>query len=141
MQSYANHRKFDVLFHFIVSPLLTLNWIYSGMQLRQSVDTAHVLAFISAFTLVLLALSARGMALTVQDRVIRLEMRLRLKDVLPAAQHGDIAKLTRKQFVGLRFASDAELPSLVAKVLADDIQNADAIKKMVTNWVADDLRA
>lgn len=141
MQNYANHRKYDVLFHFIVSPLLTINWIYAGIQLRGSVDTPHVVAFISAFTLVLLALSARGMALTVQDRVIRLEMRLRLKELLPSSQHGDIAKLTRKQLVGLRFASDAELPGLVAKVLADDIQNADAIKKMVTTWVADDLRA
>lgn len=141
MQNYANHRKFDVLFHFIVSPLLTINWIYAGMQLRHTVDTPHVLAFVTAFTLILLALSARGMALTVQDRVIRLEMQIRLKSVLPASQHGDIAKLTRKQFVGLRFASDAELPALVARVLKDDIQRSDAIKKMVTNWVADDLRA
>lgn len=141
MQTYANHRKFDVLFHFIVSPLLLVNWIYSGMHLRQTVDTPHVISFITAFTLILLALSARGMALTVQDRVIRLEMRLRLKDVLPMSQHGDIARLTRKQMVGLRFASDAELPALVTQVLKDDIQNADAIKKMVKTWVADDLRA
>lgn len=141
MQNYANHRKFDVLFHFIVSPLLIINWVYAGLQLGQTVDTPHVVAFVTAFTLLLLALSARGMALTVQDRVIRLEMRLRLKDVLPAAQQGDIAKLTRKQMVGLRFASDAELPALVARVLTDNIRSADAIKKMVKTWVADDLRA
>lgn len=141
MQNYKNHAKFFPLFHFIVSPLLMVNLIYSGMQLRGNFDTPHIIAFITAFTLILLALASRVMALAVQDRVIRLEMRLRLKEVLPASQHGDIAKISRAQFVGLRFASDAELPALVATVLKDDIQKADTIKQMVKNWVADDLRA
>ena len=141
MQNYKNHAKFFPLFHFVVTPLLAVNWIYSGIQLRQQFDTPHIIAFITALTLILLALASRVMALAVQDRVIRLEMRLRLKDVLPANQQADIAKISRSQFVGLRFASDAELPALVAKVLADDIQKADTIKQMVKNWVADDLRA
>lgn len=141
MQNYKNHAKFFPLFHFVASPLVTIYWIYTGMQLRHSIDTPHVMAFLGAFGVVAATFASRLMALTVQDRLIRLEMRLRLKDVLPSSQHGDIAKLSRKQFVGLRFASDAELPALVATVIKDDIQSADAIKKMVKDWVADDLRA
>jgi hypothetical protein len=141
MQSYASHRKFFPLFHFIVAPLLIANWIYTGTELRQHLDTPHAIAFVSAFTLILLALAARTMALTVQDRVIRLEMRLRLKEVLPVSQHASIAQLSRKQLVGLRFASDAELPSLVQQILKDNITSADSIKKMVKDWQADDLRA
>ncbi len=141
MQNYKNHAKFLPLFHFIAFPLVAAYWIYTAIQLKNGIDTPHVMAFIGAFGVVASTFAARVMALTVQDRVIRLEMQLRLREVLPASQRGDIAKLSRKQFIGLRFASDAELPSLVAAVVKDNIQDADAIKKMVKDWQADDLRA
>ncbi len=84
---------------------------------------------------------ARGYVIKVQDRVIRLEMRLRLAKILPPEMQGDILKLTIPQLIGLRFASDAEMPALVAKVLAENIQEAKPIKQMVTDWQADDARA
>jgi len=81
------------------------------------------------------------MALKVQDRVIRLEMRLRLSEVLPADLKGRIPELTTRQLVGLRFASDAELPDLVRRVLAGSLANPTDIKKAVAHWQGDYLRA
>lgn len=141
MQSYKNHAKNVPLFHFVAVPILIANFLYASYHLRWGVDLPHVMAALTAFALVLLAFMARLFALTVQDRVIRLEMRLKLRELLPSGMHGQINTLTAKQMVGLRFASDAELPSLVAQVLKDNITKADAIKKMITDWQADDHRA
>jgi len=85
--------------------------------------------------------AARLMALTVQDRVIRLEMRLRLREVLPADLQARIPELTPRQLIGLRFASDAELPQLMRQVLAGSLGNTTEIKKAITQWQGDYLRA
>jgi len=141
MQTYKNHAKYVPAFHFVAVPLLIANFIYAAQMAWRVTDTPRVMALLTAFALVLIAFMARLFALKVQDRVIRLEMRLKLRELLPPGLHGQINSLTAKQMVGLRFASDAELPALVAQVLKDNITSADAIKKMVTNWQADDLRA
>ena len=88
----------------------------------------------------MLALLARVMAVTVQDRVIRLEMRHRLKDTLPVDLHGRINDLTPRQLVALRFASDDEMPALVREVLAGNLTTQKAIKQRVKNWQGDYLR-
>ncbi len=77
----------------------------------------------------------------VQDRVIRLEMRLRLAGLLPADLQARIQELTVDQLVSLRFASDAELPGLTRKVLDDKITDRKSIKKLVKDWQADWMRA
>jgi hypothetical protein len=79
----------------------------------------------------------RGYAVRLQDRIIRTEMRARLESLLPAEDLGRIHDLTIKQMVGLRFASDAEMPELFRKVLDEDIQDATPIKKMVRDWQGD----
>ena len=79
----------------------------------------------------------RGYAVRLQDRIIRTEMRARLENLLPTEDLGKIQDLTIKQMVGLRFASDAEMPELIRKVLDEDIQDATAIKKMVKDWQGD----
>jgi hypothetical protein len=141
MQNYANHRKFVPAYHFVALPILLVNlgWqintLRAGMTGDAAIDVATALALVIGFLMV------RVMALRVQDRVIRLEMRLRLREMLPADMHHKIAQLSARQLVGLRFASDSELPSLVNQILKDNITNADTIKKMVKDWVADDLRA
>jgi hypothetical protein len=71
-----------------------------------------------------------------QDRIIRLEMRLRLREVLPAAQQGAIARLSTSQLVGLRFASDAELPALVERTLREGLSR-DEIKRAIVTWEPD----
>jgi hypothetical protein len=89
----------------------------------------------------LLPFPLRSSTLRVQDRVIRLEMTLRLKEVLPAAMHSQIASLTPRHLVALRFASDAELPALVNEVLANPEIPSKTIKQRVKNWQGDYLRA
>ena len=81
------------------------------------------------------------MALTVQDRLIRLEERLRYERVLPADLKARIGEFTVTQLIALRFASDAELPALARKVLDDKISERKAIKQMVKTWKPDYLRA
>jgi hypothetical protein len=83
---------------------------------------------------------SRRRAQIVQDRVIRLEMRVRLERVLGGARRADIERLTVPQLVGLRFASDAELPALVEDVLAGRLTGQDEIKRRVKDWQADWLR-
>jgi hypothetical protein len=140
MQNYANHRKFVPAFHFVAFPLLLINLVWQVNQMRAGLTTDRAINAATAVGLLIGLFMSRVMALKVQDRVIRLEMRLRLRETLPSDMHHKIAQLTAKQLVGLRFASDSELPALVNQVLKDHIADADAIKKMVKDWVADDLR-
>ena len=98
-------------------------------------DVLLALALIAGF------LSARRFALAVQDRVIRLEERLRYQRLLPADLQPRIEEFTVAQLVSLRFASDAELPALARKVLDEKMQERKAIKQLVKNWKPDYLRA
>ena len=84
---------------------------------------------------------SRTQALTVQDRVIRLEMRLKLRGLLPPDLQPRISELTPRQLVALRFASDAELPDLVREVLAGKLATSKEIKMRVRSWQSDWLRA
>jgi len=94
----------------------------------------------AAAALLVVWFAGRRNALVVQDRVIRLEMRLRLERVLPPSQRGDVDRLSLGQLVALRFAGDAELPALVADVLRENIASRDDIKRRVKDWQADWLR-
>ena len=95
---------------------------------------------INSFATLLLSTNARGYAVKLQDRIVRLEMRLRLKHVLGGDPNGRIKDFKLKQLIGLRFASDAELPGLSQQVLDQDITDLKQIKQMVTEWQADNLR-
>ena len=97
-----------------------------------------VWGLLMAVALFLGALFARVFALAAQDRVIRLEERLRLRELLPQELKARIPEFTREQLIGLRFASDAELPELAAAVLRDRVQKRDQVKKLVKHWRADD---
>jgi len=96
---------------------------------------------ITAAALLVLAGLARMFALRVQDRVIRLEERLRYERVLPADLQARIGEFSVAQMVALRFASDAELPALARKALDERIERGKEIKRLVVNWKADHLRA
>ena len=140
-QTYANHGRFYPLFHYFVAPVLLLNLFYTiwrGIQ-RPSLDT--IWAVVLAAGLVGTATAARLMALTVQDRVIRLEMRLRLNQLLSPDLQRRIGDLTPAQLVGLRFASDAELSELVRRALDGSLKTTKEIKQAVRNWQGDYLRA
>jgi Family of unknown function (DUF6526) len=140
-QSFRNHVKLYPLFHFFVLPVLAINMIRAAVQVFREFSLGAVWGFVVALAVLGLALAARIMVLTVQDRLIRLEMRLRLRDVLPGELRARIPELTRNQLVAMRFASDAELPALARKVLDEKLEDRKAIKKLVQNWQPDYLRA
>jgi len=141
-QSFANHGKFYPPFHFFVIPVMVINFIWSIYRLIAAGFS------LDGFERVLLAAAlllgfgtVRRMAVTVQDRVIRLEERLRYERVLPPDLKTRIGEFTVTQLIALRFASDAELPALARKVLDDKINERKAIKQMVKTWRPDYLRA
>lgn len=140
-QNFENHSKTVPLFHQVVLPILLLNLGWSIYRVARHVSAESVITLLLAVALILLALYARMFALTVQDRVIRLEMRLRLQQVLPPELRGRIPEFTVGQLVALRFASDAELPELARKVLDEKLTDRKAIKKLVRDWQPDLLRA
>ncbi len=141
VQTYKNHAKLVPLFHYLVFPLLILNMGWAAREAMRAPNTGTIVAAGTAIALVLLTFFARFFALKVQDRVIRLEMRMRLRELLPAALHPRIVELTPGQMVALRFASDAELPELVQTVLRDRITGIKEIKLMIKDWTADHHRA
>jgi hypothetical protein len=140
-QSYANHRRWSVLHHFIAYPIASLALALAAMAAWKEPTLVNLAIVATALGLPVTLLSARVMSLTVQNRVIRLETRLRLKEVLPPALASRVGELRVRQLVGLRYAGDAELPALVERCLKGELQSSDDVKKAVTDWQPDHLRA
>jgi hypothetical protein len=138
-QSLKNHTMFDPPFHFFLAPVGLILLILSIIDVVRNpswMTGVHVLVIL---WLVVLVFKTRIYALKVQDRVIRLEERLRLQAVLPASLEPRIGDLSVDQLIGLRFASDAELPGLVEKTLGGNWDRKQ-IKAAVQNWRADNWR-
>jgi hypothetical protein len=140
-QNFKNHAKFVPAFHFFVLPVLIVNIVWTMRLAVRDFSAFSVFRVVLAIALLLGFGLARNFALTVQDRVIRLEMQLRLERLLSAEMRVRIPEFTRAQLISLRFASDAELPALARKVLDEKTTNRAAIKKQVTYCQADNLRA
>lgn len=139
-QSYANHTRWSPVYHFFVSPvvgLYVLAMLWAAVRtpsLSTAADAVVALAIYAGLVM------ARVFALTVQNRLIRLEERLRLQRLLPGDQLEASARLTTRQLIALRFASDGELPGLVQRVLAGELAEPKAIKQAVREWRPDYLR-
>ena len=138
-QSYANHSRFDPPFHFVLAPICFAAIILSVMLLTRQPRMSSTLWVLLAVGLLITATKARSYALKVQDRVIRLEERLRLAMLLPEAARARIGELTESQLVGLRFASDAELPALAMRALNEGLTNKQ-IKQSIQSWRPDYFR-
>jgi hypothetical protein len=143
-QSYQTHRQYVPGFHFVTFGILVLNILWSLWRLFQGAglplpDRIWGVAMAVAFAL--LAWYARTFPLRVQDRVIRLEERVRLAQLLPPDLASRIGELRPGQLVALRFAGDEEVPDLTRKVLAGDLRGGDDIKKAIRHWRPDYLRA
>ena len=136
-QNYANHVRMIPAFHFVAFPILATNLVWSVYRAVTGLSFENVLGAFVALTLVIVMLCARLFALWAQDRVIRLEMRLKLTEILPDDLKFRIGELSTSHLVALRFASDAELPDLVRKVLGGSLTDGKAIKKAITSWQAD----
>ncbi len=140
-QSFQNHSRIVPGYHYVAFPIFTLNLMWSLYRLRRGVTLDSAMGVLLAAGLILLLFYARVFALTVQDRVIRLEMRLRLAQLLPADLRGRMDEFSVGQLVSLRFASDAELPALARQVLDERLNDRKEIKKRIQSWKQDFLRA
>ena len=140
-QAFENHARILPAFHYVAFPLFAINFFFALYQAVVHFTWANLMGLGLAIALVLLFFLARVMALTVQDRVIRLEERMRMRELLPADLKPRINEFTVKQLVALRFASDAELPDLARQVLDGKLVEQKAIKQAVRNWRADHQRA
>jgi hypothetical protein len=148
-QTYENHSRYVPLHHFVASFLLVVNLLWSCYRIYHVLRAGggrfdlvnSGVELLVALALILMWIYLRIFPLAVQDRVIRLEMRLRLAELLPQDLRPRIVELRPRQLIALRFASDQELPELTRKVLDEKIADAGAIKRMVKNWQPDHLRA
>ena len=137
-QSAAKHTKYDPITHFVLIPVFLINFglsIYHAMRdstprLGLGLD---VWLIVLALALLLMAIKMRDYTLRVQDRVIRLEERLR---VAALASPAEAARLSTRQLIALRFASDEELPMLVAHTLGEGLTPRQ-IKERITGWRPD----
>jgi Family of unknown function (DUF6526) len=149
-QNFSNHGKLVPAFHFFVIPVLVANVIWTivsafrifahataSTAISLSVLAYLVLSILVSIALLVMAFLARIFALGVQDRVIRLEEKIRYERLLPDDLKPRIGEFTINQMVALRFACDAELPALARKVLDAKISERKAIKQMVQNWRPD----
>lgn len=139
-QSYANHRRFLPPYHFFLIPMTLINAIMQIVFIVRRPSLFGAWAVVFAIALAALALMSRTMPLTVQDRLIRLEERLRLERLLPPDLRSRIDEISTSQLIALRFCADDELPELARAVLAGEVTGRDEIKKRIKNWRADWLR-
>jgi len=140
-QNFKNHAKTVPAFHFVAAPIFVFYMVWTIVRMVRHLSADNVVSVLLAIALVILCFEARLFALRVQDRVIRLEMRLRMREVLPTDLQTRIPEFTVGQLIALRFAGDAELPGLARRVLDEKLNDRTAIKKMVQSWQPDTLRA
>ena len=141
-QSFSNHTRWDPLWHFVLMPALMLNIIFAAYNMSHHwPNHPHLFAWwiIMAIVIFLAVGRARQHTITAQDRIIRLEERLRLAALLSAEELSRSAALTESQLIGLRFASDAELPALVKRTLDEGLTQKQ-IKQAIVTWRPDSLR-
>jgi len=139
-QTFASHVRLVPGYHLVTFGMLVLNLLWRLVQVVRFPGLDRGMDLLLALALLAIFFYARQFALTVQDRVIRLEMRLRLARVLPPELAARVGELTLSQLIALRFASDAELPELTGKVLTEGIRDRKAIKQLVKDWQADTQR-
>jgi hypothetical protein len=135
-QTLANHAKIDPWFHYFLAPVLLICFIASIVFLFHGVNALHIWLVVFSLAALLLCFRSRIYSLKVQDRIIRLEEQLRLSALLPDALRPRIRDLSERQLIALRFAADDEIPSLVEKILRENL-DPKAIKKAINNWRPD----
>lgn len=138
-QNLANHTRFHPPFHFVLLPILASNVIVRIVLAVRSFSALAVWDAIIALAIVFIALFARFYGLRNQDRIIRLEERLRLERILPDDLRARVGELRTRQLIGLRFCSDDELADACRAALAEKADTK-AIKQRVRNWRPDYMR-
>ena len=139
-QSYENHVRWYPLVHFVITPLLFINLFWQIYRLYQEQTLDRAESVLMAVVFLMISIAARLQALKAQDRIIRLEERLRYERVLPPDLAAQTDDLQLEQMLALRFASDAELSELVRRTLNGEFKSGKEIKQAVKNWRGDYLR-
>ena len=139
-QNFENHAKFVRAYHGVAGPMLLVPTLWFAYQTVTDFSINALMLQVFAVGLIIAVLFARLFPLGVQDRVIRLEERMRLHDLLPQEQQGAIGQLTTEQLIGLRFASDDEVAGLIQTVVSEGIKDRKEIKIRVKNWRPDHQR-
>ena len=135
-QNFSNHSRLDPPFHFFILPVFAISFILAIVHLAMHPELHSAWLVVFMLAAIAAVFKTRLYALKVQDRIIRLEERLRLAILLDKPLRARMGELSESQLVALRFASDAELPALAARALANKLSNAE-IKKAVGQWRPD----
>lgn len=139
-QTFATHVRRPPTLYLVGTAVLVINAIYAAVVLFRDPRGGTLWQLVVAASLVLVALAVRSHSTRVQDRIIRLEERLRLSQILPDDLRDRVYDLTPAQMVALRFASDREVPDLARRALAGEFQKSVEIKRQVKDWRGDHFR-
>jgi hypothetical protein len=139
-QTFATHRRWIPAWHFFALPVLLINVFVVAARFWRDPRLVNGWAVLVAIALVTGIFISRSMPLRAQDRIIRLEERIRLERVLPGDMRGRIGNLTPEQFIGLRFAPDDEVPELTRRALNGELKTRADIKRAIRNWRPDHMR-
>jgi hypothetical protein len=141
-QSYKNHTRYDPTFHFTALPALIVNFgfaIYYTIKHWPAHQHLGIWWIVMSVVLIIMAGSARAAAVRAQDRVIRLEEKLRLASLVTPSELIELDSLTLRQYIALRFASNPELPELARRAVREKLDSKQ-IKESIKSWRADDYR-
>ena len=140
-QTYANHRRYFPLFHYVALPIFLANVVVAVAHAIRRPTPFNAWLVVVSLGLVAGLVASRASTLHVQNRLIGLEMRLRLATTLPAELRVRIPELHLRHLVGLRFAGDTELPELVERCLRGELATTDSVKRAIREWRPDFIRA
>ncbi len=139
-QNFANHTRWHPPFHFFVLPVMLINFVWAVVEFVKAPGRNSGWWIVVSLALLLLTFFVRTNSLKVQDRIIRLEEKLRYQQLLSPAVVQQTSALTVEQIVALRFAGDDELEELVSAVVAGKFAKPKDIKQAIKNWRADTFR-
>jgi uncharacterized membrane protein YciS (DUF1049 family) len=139
-QSAASHAKMVPMYHYVAFGLLAVPTLYFLVQVVRDFSVGALMTALFAVGVIFVFFFARLFPLGVQDRVIRLEERIRLERALPDEMHGRIVEISTDVLIGLRFASDDELADLAQRVLGGELSDRKSVKDAIRNWRADHQR-
>ena len=138
-QSYSTHRRYFPWHHFVVVPILLVHIVVEIVRFSRNPGAYNAWLIVFAFALLVFAFTSRVMSLKAQDRVIRLEERLRLAQLMSGEQ-SVIDSLRPSHLVALRFASDEEVAALARRCAQGELSTSGDIKKEIRQWRPDYLR-
>lgn len=138
-QSLKNHARFDPFYHIFIVALYTLNLVYAGFHLYRQPSLSSGWYLVLSLAVIVPIFKLRLYPLKVQDRVIRLEERMRLQALAPQQWHPQIYRLNESQLIALRFAADDEVVELAKQALEHNLDRKQ-IKERIKNWRADEWR-